>query len=699
MRSACSLLLVLSVLAPAQQQPSSDKPFTLTSASNLVIINVEAKDKSGKPMENLKREDFQVMEDGKPQQIAVFEFQKLGESGAAPLATKLDAVKPDAARVRPAGISSAATGQIRYQDKRLMVLLFDFSSMPIPDQLRAQQAALKFLDQQMSASDLVAIMTNASRLRVEQDFTDNRETLIGVIKGFMIGQASELAQEGEVGDAENGEDNGAAFIADEAEFNIFNTDKKLTALETAAKMLAPLPEKKAIIYFSSGVGKTGTENQSQLQATVNAAVRANVSFYPIDARGLIAMAPAGDAGQASQRGTGVFSGKAQSGLKEKLNDQQETLHTLAADTGGKAFLDSNDLALGIKQAQLDVVSYYIVGYYSANPSQDGHFRRVKVSVGPSLNAKLEYRSGYFAAKRFEKFTNSDKERQLQEALLLGDPITDLRVALEVNYFRLTKDSYFVPVSVKIPASQISLKKAGADETTELDFIAQIRDKSGKLVGNLRDGIKVKLKEAEASQTKKRSFQYTTGFTMIPGEYKLKFLTRENQTGKMGTFETKFTVPDLTQSTDALRLSSVVWSSQREPLASAVGTAGTSKKLLSADPLVQDGQRLAPSITHAFRRDQNLLVYVEVYDPGTDPQSKTASVSANLSFYLGGKKAFESPAVLLDQTAKLRKSPTLPIQFQVPLAKLAPGQYTCQINIVDEVGRKFAFPRGSVVLLP
>jgi hypothetical protein len=167
---------------------------------------------------------------------------------------------------------------------------------------------------------------------------------------------------------------------------------------------------------------------------------------------------------------------------------------------------------------------------------------------------------------------------------------------------------------------------------------------------------------------------------------------------MGTFETVFTVPDLALSGSALHLSSVVWSSQREPLASAVGNAGTNKKLLAADPLVQDGQRLVPSITHAFRRDQNLLVYLEVYDPAADSESKAPSVSANLSFYLGDKKAFESPAVTLDQTAKSRKA-TLPIQFQVPLAKLVPGQYTCQINIVDEVGKKFAFPRGSVVLLP
>lgn len=691
-----SAVLCLAMIAPAQEP---QKEFTFKVSSDLVIVNVEVKDKSGKPMEGLKKGDFVVTEDGKAQPVSVFEFQKLATETAPPLNLATVAAPGAQPPPRPAGISSATAGVIRYQDRRLMVLLFDFSAMPVPDQIRAQEAALKFLEKNMTTSDLVSIMTNTSRLRVEQDFTDNRETLAAVIKGFHIGESSELAASAEVGDTDNGVDNGAAFIPDETEFNVFNTDKKLSALESAAKMLAALPEKKALVYFSSGISKTGTENQSQLRATINAAIRSNVSFYPIDARGLIASAPAGDASMAAQRGTGIFTGSAQRGQRDKLNDQQETLYSLAADTGGKAFLDNNDLALGISQAQKDVTSYYILGYYSSNPTPDGKFRRVKVSLDQKIKANLGYRSGYFAAKQFEKFNAADKERQLEEALLLGDPLTDLRMALEVNFFRLTKDTYYVPVSVKIPASQISMKKRGSDETTEFDFIGQVRDNKGRMSGNVRDGIKVKLNEADAAQRTRKSFQYNTGFTLPPGDYKLKFLSRENQTGKMGTFETSFKIPDLAAATGAgLKLSSVVWSSQRELLSAAVGDAGTKKKIIAADPLVQDGQRLVPSITRVFRKDQNLLVYLEVYDTGTDAGTKAVSVSANVSFFLGDKKAFESPSVRLSDLAKTRRA-TLPLQFQVPLAKLLPGQYTCQINIVDEIGRKFAFPRSSVVVLP
>ncbi len=129
--------------------------------------------------------------------------------------------------------------------------------------------------------------------------------------------------------------------------------------------------------------KTGVDNQSQLRATVNAAVRANVAFYPIDARGLTASAPGGDASQAGAVGSNLYSGKGQRTLRDSFHNQQETLFTLASDTGGKALLDSNDLTLGIRQVQKDIESYYILTYSSTNTAEDGRYRRIQVEAGPA----------------------------------------------------------------------------------------------------------------------------------------------------------------------------------------------------------------------------------------------------------------------------------------------------------------------------
>jgi len=386
----------------------------------------------------------------------------------------------------------------------------------------------------------------------------------------------------------------------------------------------------------------------------------------------------------------MFTGATQSDQKTKFNDQQEALVSLAADTGGKAFLDNNDLTLGITQAQDDVRSYYILGFYSSNEKQDGKFRRIQIKLKNNLNAKLDYRSGYFRPKTFAKFTSGDKENQLEEALMLGDPVIDLPLAVETNYFRLGKNNYFVPVALKIPGSSVSLGK----KDTGFDFIGQVRDSKGKLAASVRDEIKVKLGESSAEEVAKRAIAYDTGFTLAPGSYRLKMLVRENQSGRMGTYEAPFTVPDLTARTGALRVSSVVYSSQRQPMAQSVGNAGANKKDLAADPLIQDGQKLVPNITRVFRKNQNLYVYMEVYDPASAPQP---SVAAVLTFYRGSVKAFETTPVRVSQLAPKRNA-ALPVQFQVPLAKLLPGRYTCQVNLIDEQAKRFAFPRSELVLL-
>jgi VWFA-related protein len=184
-------------------------------------------------------------------------------------------------------------------------MFFDLAGMPVADQLRTQQAALKFLNTQITRSDVVAVMSYATDLTVLQDFTDDRDKLVSVIKRLPIGETG--MANGSTGDDSEG-DTGAAYSQDESEFNIFNTDRKLSALESAAKMLGTLPEKKALVDFASGMSRTGIDNQAQLRATVNAAIRGNVAFYPVDARGLVASAPIGDATQASQGGRGMYSG-------------------------------------------------------------------------------------------------------------------------------------------------------------------------------------------------------------------------------------------------------------------------------------------------------------------------------------------------------------------------------------------------------
>ena len=682
--------------------PGAKKVYSFTDTVQLVVIDVFAKDKNGNPVPGMKASDFAITEDGKPQDIKVCEYQELKSdpitTPPATLETRPDATAaPNPATLEIKAVTSnqiapAQAGEIKYKDKRLMVLFFDMTSMPIQDQIRAQDSAVKFVKTQITASDLVAIMTFAADVKVVRDFTDDRDQLIKDIKGLTVGEGTGFDT---TDSSDAASDTGAAFSADDSEFNIFNTDRQLSALETAAKMLGSLPEKKALVYFASGLtqDKNGN-NQAQLTATENAAIKANVSFYPIDARGLVASGPLGDATKGATGGQGSFTGSSQRSAQASFQGQQETLTTLAADTGGKALLDNNDLGVGIVQAQKDISSYYILGYYSTNTALDGHYRKIDLKIKKDLLAKLEYRHGYFAGKTFKKFDSEDKERQLSEALMLGDPITDITVAAEIDYFRLARDRYFVPVEVKIPGSELELAKHGGAETPRLDFVGQVKDSKGDIKGNVRDYVELKLKDQNAAELTKRAIAYDTGFILPPGSYALKFLARDNETGMIGTYEQKFVIPDLSTNQTTLATSSVILSNQRQPVTEALYSAEKDKKLLAENPLVQDNQKLIPSVTRVFKKSQDMYVYLETYEPLAET---TEPVVAYVSFYHGKTLAFRTEQLAITDGLD-KKTKALPIRFSLPLAKLQPGRYECQVSIMNPTEKKFSFTRAQIMIV-
>ncbi len=698
-----SPVLLFQLISPqtvwAQQQETPR--FSLT--TSVVTVNVTVLDKDGKPIDNLTKNDFEIYEDGKLQKLQAVDFQRL-TSAPLPTLTADNAVPPPAPKAYNPDLEKAAaktTLMSKYQDRRLMVLLFDFSSMQPAEQARARDAAIRFLKSQMTSSDSVSVMVFSSSLKTIQDFTSDRDLLINTIDKFRLGESSENASVADEGS--DAQDTSGQFVADETEFNIFNSDLKLSALEDAARTLGQYPEKKALIYISSGIQKNGDDNQSQLRATVNTAIRANVAFYPIDARGLSALVPGGDATAASPFGTNIYSGSAQVGNRNNFNNQQETLATLAIDTGGKALLDSNDLAEGIRQVQKDFSSYYVLSYVSANTAQDGKYRRIQVKLAPrlaTLRAKLDYRQGYYGATTFAHMRDADKESQLSQALLSDNPVTDMPIAVEIDYFRMEKAKYFVPISVKIPGSALIFQGKGSKQATELDFIAEVLDARKRPAATVRDTIPLKISTDVAGQINQKSIQYDTGVTLTPGSYSLRFVARENGNGKVGTFEAPFTIPDLSTE-KKLRTSSVVLSNQREPIADQVAGVKNSKKLVAANPLIADGEKLLPNVTRVFRPSQTMLVYTEVYDPTIPdflPENfRRANIQASLALYKDNKKIFESPAVRANKLNDSREG-TLPVWLQIPLASIAPGKYDCQVNLIDDFGRKFAFPRTSMAIL-
>jgi VWFA-related protein len=542
---------------------------------------------------------------------------------------------------------------------------------------------------------MAIIKYNEGNVQILQDFTSDRDLLNATIDKLIVGEGQGFDEDAA---DDSSADTGSAFGQDNGEFNIFNTDRQLAALQTAVKMLGTLNEKKSLVYFASGMRLNGVDNQSQLQATINAAIRANVSFFPVDARGLVASAPLGDATQGSPGGSGMYTGSSAMARMSGFAKSQDTMWGLAADTGGKALLDNNDLGRGIRQAEEAISSYYILGYYTTNENLDGKFRRIKITLNKTeLSASLNYRQGYYAGKQFGKFTTAEKERQLEDALMMGDPITDLTIAMEVNYFQLNRAEYFVPLAVKIPGSELALARKGGYERTLIDFIGEVKDEYNTTVSNVRDKIDVKISDQTAAELAKHPIEYHTGFTLLPGKYTVKFLARDAETGRIGTYMHTFVIPNLMKEDKKIPISSVVLASQRMDVADSLYSAGkTSAQAVNqqVNPLVYEGHMLMPSVTRVFSRNRDMYVYLQAYERDA---TAIRPLVAFVTFYRGHNKAFETPPLPVTDGLD-PKTHAVPLRFSLALSKLPPGKYDCQVSVVDPASQKAAFWQTPVMLI-
>ena len=677
---------------------SADQAQTIKVTSRLIIETVGVKDKKGNPIEGLTAKDFTITEDGVAQKISFCDHQMLTENAtplaATPAGEENVKIYNRLARTQ---IAPEAAGEIRYKDHRLLALYFDMTTMPQPDQMRALEAAQKFIRTQMTAADLVAILRyNGSSVDILQDFTADRNHLLSILETMVVGEGQEGA---EAANDDSSADTGAAFGQDDSEFNIFTTDRQLAALQTAAEALGRLNEKKSLIYFASGLNLNGLDNQAQLVATEQAAIRAGVSFWPIDARGLVASGPLGDATQGSQGGSAMYTGAAASAMTSRFARSQDTLFALAGDTGGKALLDNNDLDRGIVNAQHADSDYYILGYYTSNTAVNGKFRKVKVSLTQEMAANLDYRQGYFGEKEWGKYTTADKERELEDALMQGDPWTDLTIAVEINYFQLNKAEYFVPIMVKIPGHELVLAKKRGAEHTLIDFVGEIKDDyGGTTETNIRDFTNVKLSDSTAAELAKRPIEYSTGYTLLPGKHTIKVLARDDETGRIGTFQTSFVIPNLIKETKRVPISSVVLSSERQSYQQAIYNVAKEKeqvKQAAVNPLVQNGQQLIPSVTRVFSKGRSLYVYLQAYEPAA---TTAQPLMGFVSFYQGQNKVYETQPVEVSPSPN-KSLQIAPLNFTVDLSQLPPGKYDCQVTVLDPTGVKGAFWQAPILLVP
>ena len=659
--------------------------LVLKMSGDLVLTNVVARDrKTGELVRGLKSSDFSIYENGKRQQLSTFDFETVE------MATPLKEATVSGLAAGASGSKAAVvTSPEELRNHRLIVMFFDLTSMQPEDLDRAVEAAQEFLRNKMQPADLVALVSLGDTLKVDQDFTADKNALTHEVAVYN-GTEGEGFAEGATANSNQVEDS-TGYTPDESEYNDLNTDRELFALRAVAKSLEKITEKKSLLYFSGGISRDGIENQASLRAAINAAVRSNLTIYSVDTRGLQAITPLGDASTGSLRGTGAFNGGALTSNMNANFATQEVMGTLSSDTGGKAFFDSNDFAPAFAQVQRDSSAYYAIGFHSSNPLRDGRFRKLTIKVNrPEL--KLEYRPGYYAPADFQHSGKEDREHELAEQMASDLPATDMAVYLDALYFRLDENRFFVPVSLIVPGSQIPFVKGGDKDKATLDIIGTVIDEGKRPIGNARETVKLNLDPS--LQARQKNIQYTTSFNLPPGKYHLKFVVRENQTGRMGSFEADITLPEMKKAPlpqKQIQISSILLASMRQP----------SKK---ETPLVRGGQEYVPNISHVFRQDQHLYLLYEIYSPAHEKPAENQpkgtkpgiNLLSSLELIQGSTKVYETPLVQA-KAVNVAGRDAVAIELEVPLAGLKPGQYLCQLNVIDDAAGSFAFPRFVVLV--
>jgi VWFA-related protein len=697
-------MAVLVAGSPGQQGAAKERQPVFRSGINIVVINVVVRDKTGTIVKGLTRKDFTILEDGQAQAISNFDFEEIETSPAAlaamePMPTVLGSI----GRAAPAagGALPPSPTRAELHGRRLIVMFFDLSSMQPEEMMRAFDSAKDYVEKKMTPADTIALVTLSTSLYVVQDFTSDRDSLLSALD-TLSGTEGMGFEEAAAADPDAVSETG--FTADDSEFTIFNTDRRLEALKSLTNAMASIEQKKSLIYFSSGMTQTGLDNRVAIRGVIDRAVRANVSIYAADMRGLQALPAGGDASQASTRGQSAFSGRSMSNRFDQMAASQDALSALAEDTGGRAFFDQNDFGSVFDRILADTSAYYTIGFTSTNPAQDGRFRRVRVRVNRP-DVKLEYRVGYYAPRDFAHSGKEDREQQLIEQMMSDLSVTDLPVYAASAYFREKGGRYYVPIWLVVPASRVQFARTGDKDKATIDIFGVLRDEMNRPIGRVRDTINLAVGAAEGVQQK--AVQYQTSFELPPGAYMLKMVVRENQTGTLGAFETRVNVPDVDKS--PVRISSVVIGSQIR--------AGAKRD--DRNPLLRNGQELLANVAHVVSPGQHLYFYYEMYDPakatGTAPEAPSAQpasakaapaasgtdavrVLSNIIFFRGKTRVYETP--LVEATAlgaPDRKAAVF--QLDVPVSELTPGLYTCQVNLVDDVGGSFAFPRLALYVTP
>ena len=546
--------------AAKQEVSMQDTGATFKLRVNLVQVHVIVRDSAGKPVENLRKEDFQLFDSGKLQAITTFGVET----------AKSRKERAEAAAKTQAGEGETAAGGSVSLPERFVALTFDDIHLKMEDAVTVRVAAGRFVDA-MSPGDRVGIFSTSGQLT--QDFTSDKE----VLKQKILGLMPRGALGGHITDCpdvshymadliENKQDSQAfsvvvqetlqcmfggnqqmitaaraqAQAAVMVALNAGDADNNYTyrLLEEVLRRLAAKPGERILLLASPGF--LITQDVTDAPGIVDRANRANIVINTLDARGLYAPELGGDI---SQRNSDT---PATAGLKETYrlaeeSDLQFVLMDFAYGTGGTFFHNSNDLEGGLKLAGAVPEVSYVLGFSPQNQKMDGKYHTLKVTLAQKQKYTIQARRGYYAPKKLDDPREMERQ-EIQEAVFSQDEIHDLPLSLQTQYFKTEDMGARLSVVSHLELKGMHFRKAEGRNFDDLTVATVLFDENGNFVTGGEKIVKMRLLDATFDTLSRTGLTVKSSFEVKPGRYVVRQVVRDSEGAQMAARNGTVVIP-------------------------------------------------------------------------------------------------------------------------------------------------------------
>lgn len=653
--------------APAPQQP----PISFRAEINYVEVDARVLDGQGKFIPDLKAGDFQVLEDGKPQQVTAFSL------------VNIPVERPERPLFASKPIEPDVRTNLQAADGRIYLLVLDDLHTNALRSQRTRNAARQFIERYIGSNDMAAVVFTGGRTDAAQDFTSSQRLLLQAVNKFM-GRKLRSSTMNKVDDyfRRSGTPN-----SDDKPVDLDDKERGYqarSALETVRNLSQYLGNirgrRKALVMFSEGIDYDITNVFENTEATmvmdatrdlVAAATRANVAVYGVDPRGLTMAGD--DMIEVQSFPDDTTLGLGSGSIFNEVRLAQDSLRVLSEETGGFAVVNRNDFATAFQRIVDDNSSYYVMGYYSTNDRRDGRFRKIEVKLTNRSGLVVRARKGYVAprgrAPEAKPAAANAASAELRDAIESPLPLPRLPLGMTAAVFKGPAPKGSVVISTLVNGSTLPFAESGGMFKNDLEVMAMATDEKGKTTYSDRNTVNLNMKPDTANRVKVTGFRVIQAIDLAPGRYQLRVAVREGNTRKAGSVTFDLEVPDFAKT--PLSMSSLA-------LTSAL--SGTAPTIRPKDPL----EKLLPGPLSSYREfppSDELAFFAEVYDniKQAHKVEMTAMVKAE-----GGQTVF--------QTREERESSELAgsaggygFQARIPMKGLAPGLYVLRVEATAQVG--------------